>query len=72
MNEIIYMKRFTEELNDLNYQGTIKYFLKISENVRNPSNSVRKPWVHLLQSSVFFGNVRKSSYNLRQPSEVFG
>ena len=65
------MKKFTEELNDLKDQPK-KNVLKISESVRNPSEYVRKSLVHLHQPSLIFGNVWKSSGNLRQFLVIFG
>ena len=55
------MKKFTEELND-SQGGTKKNTLKISENVRNPSENVPKVFG---LSSATFANFRKSL-------EVFG
>ena len=65
------MKKITEELNDSKGQ-TKNHILKISENVRNPSENVPKSSVSLWQPSLIFGKIRKSLGNLRQSSDVFG
>ena len=68
---IMYMKKFTEELNDSRGRPE-KNILKISENVHNPSENVRKSSVYLRQPLLIFGNPRWSSGNLRKSSIVFG
>ena len=45
--------------------------LKISENVRNPSENVPESSVYLRQPSLIFGNLRKSLDDLRQSSVIF-
>ena len=59
------MKNNTQELNDPKYRMAEKNLLKISKNVRNPSDNGRKASVHLRKSSVIFGNFRNSSGNRR-------
>ena len=70
---MIYMERFTEELNDSKYQGRKK---NIFENVRIPSDSVRKSSGDLQHSSIIFGSLQvnfqfgnfgNTSVDLRKP-----
>ena len=64
------MKKFTKELNYLKGQ-TKENILKISENVRNPSENVSKSLVYLRQPSLIFGSLWKASDNLWQSSVIF-
>ena len=48
------MIKFTGELNDPKYQRPKKNILKISENVRNGSDGVRKSSVHLRLPCLIF------------------
>ena len=52
-------------------QGLKKNCLKISKNVRNPSNNVGKSLVNLRQPSIIFGNLRVIFANLRKSSDDF-
>ena len=45
--------------------------MKISKNVRNPSNNVGKSLVNLRQPSIIFGNLRVIFANLRKSSNDF-